>query len=229
MVSEVIQSVRTLDAFAREHWQALQIGSEVTRWFRKDREPNVLNVTPENVIAALNAAGIVCVLMGTHGINVYRDQARATQDVDILVTKRDIRKAVRTLKESFPYLETAENSAVVRFIDPVTQKAVIDLMKPTSEGIRIAFRHAVAIGKSHRIPDLEMAIVSKFLAMIAPNRKQSKRLIDAGDLTNMVEHNRKSLDLEKLRRIGDKVQLHGGSKILKLVEEIDAGRPIQLQ
>src|SRR5262249_9409519 len=82
---------------ARAHLEAMYTGSKVTRWFRKDREPNVLEVTPENVIAALHEAGIKPVLMGTHGINGYRDQARATDDVDVLVTKRDVRKAIRVL------------------------------------------------------------------------------------------------------------------------------------
>src|ERR1700680_1321779 len=117
-------------SFVREHLQALHIGSEVTRWFRKERQPQVLNVTPENVIATLHAAGINPVLMGTHGINVYRDEARATQDVDVLVTKREVRKAIRVLEEAFPYLEIVENSAVARFVDPVSQKVVLDVMKP---------------------------------------------------------------------------------------------------
>src|SRR5881275_2063381 len=109
----------------RDHLQALHIGSEVTRWFRKDREPQVLNVTPENVIATLHQAGINPVLMGTHGINVYRDEARATQDVDVLVTKRDVRKAVRVLEEVFPYLEVIDSAVVTRFLDPVSQKVVL--------------------------------------------------------------------------------------------------------
>ena len=61
----------------REHLQALHIGSEVTRWFRKERQPQVLNVSPENVIDVLHRAGINPVLMGTHGINGYRDEAGA--------------------------------------------------------------------------------------------------------------------------------------------------------
>src|SRR5438105_9558717 len=89
----------------RDHLQALHIGSELTGWFRKDREPHVLKVTPENVIATLHGVGINAVLMGTHGINVYRDEARATQDVDVLVTKREVRKAIRVLEDAFPYLE----------------------------------------------------------------------------------------------------------------------------
>jgi hypothetical protein len=227
-VLNVIQTARSKAAFAREHLQALHIGSEVTGWFRREREPHVLDVTPENVIAALNKAGVSFVLMGTHGINGYRSEARATQDVDVLVVKKDIRKAVRTLERVFPYLETVENSAVVRFVDPVTQKSVVDVIKPSSEAIREVFRHAVPVGKSHRIPDLEAAVFSKYLALTGPNRKPAKKLLDAADFTDIVVHNRAVIDLDKLLRLGNKVQPHGGTKILKLVEEIDAGRTIRI-
>lgn len=212
----------------RRHLQALHIGSEVTKWFRKEREPHVLKVTPEGVIATLSKGGINCVLMGIHGINTYRDEARATQDVDVLVTKKDVRKAVRLLEEAFPYLEVIENSVVARFLDAVTQKVVIDVMKPSSEAMRAVFRNAIAIGKTHRIPDLEMAIVSKFVATMSPNRRQAKRLLDLGDLVNIVETNRKELDMEKLKRLADKVHASGGAKILGMIEDIDAGRTIRL-
>jgi hypothetical protein len=212
----------------RVHLEAMYTGSKVTRWFRKDREPNVLDVTPENVIAALHEAGIYCVLMGTHGINGYRDQARATDDVDVLVTKREVRKAIRVLGRTFPYLDIVENSAVARFVNLATLKVAIDVMKPSSEAMRVVFRHTIPIGKTHRIPDLEMALVSKFVAMTAPNRKPGKKLIDAGDFTIIVAHNRHALDLEKLRRLADRVQPHGSEKIQAFVDEIDAGRTIHV-
>src|SRR5207244_10041305 len=125
-------------------------------------------------------------------------------------------------------LEIRENSAVARFINPVTQKVVIDVMKPTSEAMRIVFRHTVPIGKTHRIPDLEMAIVSKFLAMTGSNRKRARRVQDAADFMNMVAHNRKILDVEKLHRLGNRVRPRGGAEIVRLVEEIDAGRTIKV-
>ncbi len=224
----MIQTARSKAAFAREHLQALHIGSEVTRWFRKERESNVLSVTPENVIAALNKAGISYVLMGTHGLNGYRDEARATQDVDVLVVKKDVRKAIRTLEKTFPYLEVVENSAVARFFNPATQKVAIDVMKPSSEGIRLVFRHTIPVGKSHRIPDLEMALISKFLAMTSPNRKPPRRVQDAADFMNMVAHNRKTLDLEKLYRLADKARPHSNAEIARFIDEIDAGRTIKV-
>ena len=214
--------------FVREHLQALHIGSEVTRWFRKEREPNVINVTPEQVIAVLNSVGINAVLMGTHGINVYRDEARATQDVDVLVTKRDVRKAVRALEAEFPYLEIVENSAVVRFVDPITQKGVLDVMKPSSEAMKSVFRNAVAIDTTHRIPTLEMALISKFTAMTAPNRTRVKKLQDLADFVNVLQHNRVKLDLEKLHRLAEKACIGHTKRHRQLVADFDAGRPIDV-
>jgi hypothetical protein len=92
----------------------------------------------------------------------------------------------------------------------------------------MVFRHTIAVGKTHRIPTLEMALVSKFLAMNGPTRRPDKRLIDAGDFTNLVLHNRNVIDLKKLKQLGDKALPRGGSGILRLIEEIDAGRTIQV-
>jgi hypothetical protein len=213
--------------FVRLHRQALQIGSEVTRWFRKQQEPNVLKVTPENVLATLEQAAISCVLMGAHGINVYRDEPRASQDVDVLVTKREVRKAVRVLEETFPYLEIKENSVVACFINPVTQKGVIDVMKPTTQGIQMVFRNTVRVGDGYRIPDLEMAIVLKFMAILSPGRRVDKRVLDIADFTNMVLTNRHAMDMGKARRLAGRARTGGAARIDEMIADVDAGRVIQ--
>lgn len=213
----------------KDHLEALATSSKLTGWFRKGREPEVLNVTVENVIAALNQAGIRPVLMGTYGIGGYRSEARATEDVDVLVSKREVRKAVRVLEQEFPYLELEENVVVARFRNPVTHKVVLDVMKPTSQAIQIVFRNAVVVGESHRIPTLEMAIASKFVAIMSPTRRQKKKQVDLGDFIDVIEHNRAILNLEKLRRLADKVHPGGGAKLLNMVTDIDAGRTIHLE
>ncbi len=185
-------------------------------------------VTPEGVIAALNRAKIIPVLMGMHGLAGYRSEARATQDVDVLVTKKDLRKAVRVLEEEYPYLEVYEGPAVVRLVNPASQKPIIDLMKPSSEMMRLVFRHTIRIGKTHRIPDLEMGLICKFVAMTAPVRREAKRMIDLGDFIDMVEHNRSVIDLEKLKNFAESVQRGGGARILQMVADIDAGRRVSL-
>jgi len=210
-----------------EHLQALHIGSEVTRWFRKERQPQVLNVSPENVIDILHRAGINPVLMGTHGINGYRDEARASQDVDVLITKREVRKAVRILAEAFPSLQVHENAAVARFVDPVSQTVVLDVMKPSSEAMQMVFRNTVAIGDRYRIPTLEMALVSKFAAIRSPNRIPRKRHLDRADFTSIVDENRTLIDLDKLQKLAARVHSGGGKQILSLIADIDAGREIQ--
>jgi len=210
----------------RDHLEALATSTKLTIWFREGREPEVLNVTPENVIAALNRAGICPVLMGTYGIGGYRSEARATEDVDVLVSKRDVPKAVRALDETFPYLEIVDTPVVTRFRNAATQKIVLDLMKPTSEAMRAVFRNSVKVGKTHRIPTLEMAIVSKYLAMHGPTRRLDKKLIDAGDFTNIVLHNREAISLEKLKRLGDRFLPSISKRILHLIDELDAGRSI---
>jgi hypothetical protein len=224
----MVRQAQPTKDLVREHLQALHTSSELTTWFRRVREPQVEKVTPEGIIAALNRAGINPVLMGTHGLVAYRSEPRATQDVDLLVTKKDVRKAVAVLEQEYPYLEVLDTSIVARMRDPVSQKVVIDVIKPASEAMKLVFRHTVKIGKTHRIPDLEMMLVCKYLAMIAPNRRQDKRQVDLGDFINVIQNKRSSLDLGKLEHLADLVQPRCGQAILRIVADIDAGRPIRL-
>lgn len=223
----MIRPAHTTD-LVRRHLAALHISSELTLYFRRKYERGAAMITPEDVISALHEAGVNCVLMGTYGLNCYRSEPRATQDVDVLVTKRDVRKSVRALSEAYPDLEVNDTPAVTRFIDPTTGKPVIDLMKPTQPVYQIVFRHSISVGGTHRIPDLEMALASKFAAMVSPNREQDKKLIDAGDFVNVIKHNRDDIDLEKLKRLGEKVYPGGGEEIMQMVDDIDAGRQIKL-
>jgi hypothetical protein len=212
----------------RNHLEALRTSSELTQTYRRMYRPMAAKVTPLGVIAVLNGVGIRCVLMGTHGIGGWRSQARATQDVDVLVTKKEVRKAVRALKEAYPKLAVNDLPVVARFIDPATGKPVIDVMKPTQAVYQIVFRHTIPVGDTHRIPDLEMALASKFAAMVSPNRAPEKKMIDGGDFIDIVRHNRNAIDLGKLKRLAGKVYPNGGAEIMVMMNDIDAGRTIQL-
>jgi transposase len=64
--------------------------------------------------------------------------------------------------------------------------------------------------------------------MVSPNRLPEKKFIDAADFIDVVRHNRDQIDLAKLKRLGDKVYPNGGAEILRIVEDIDAGRKIEL-
>ena len=176
----------------------------------------------------LHEAGVIGLLLGTHGIGGYRSEPRATQDVDVLIKKKDHAKAVRAMREAFPKLEMRDTPVVTRFVDPHNGKPVIELTKPTEPLLKAAFRFSHAVGETHRVPDLELALVRKFAAMVSPNRVQSKKLIDAGDFVDMVTHNLANIDEEKLQILANKVYAQGGTEIIQVVRDVEAGRSIRI-
>src|SRR5689334_10163900 len=96
-------------------------------------------ISPYDVIATLNDAGISFVLVGLHGIGGWMNKPRATQDVDVLVAARHHKKAIKALLTAFPQLEPQEHHVVTRLCDRETHKVVIDVMKPNQQLFREAF------------------------------------------------------------------------------------------
>ncbi|HYV36668.1 MAG TPA: hypothetical protein VE988_13250 [Gemmataceae bacterium] len=219
----------TLKTLVRTHLQALHTSSWLSSHFRKNyQHPMAIDVKPESVIEVLSKAGIKFMLMGTHAVNVYREQARATQDVDVLVRTKDVAKAIKALSKAFPGLTINHTPVVARFVDPATEKVVLDVMKPNQGVLKIAFRYTRAVDQMHNVPDLEMTLVSKFAAMVSPNRRPDKKMIDGGDFMNVVMFNRQHIDLKKLRRLAEKVYRGAGKEILEMINTIDAGRTLEL-
>src|SRR5260370_4702780 len=185
-------------------------------------------ISPKKIIRLLNEAGVRFVLMGTHGLGGWRSKARATEDVDVLVAKKDHAKAVRILREAFPTLVVIDGVIVTRFKDPVTDEPRIDLMKPLQKVYQMVFRYTHKVGGSYRVPDLEMGLISKFSAMVSPYRERTRKMQDAVDFADMVIHNKGNVNMSKLARLAEQVY-HGGKKeIIQLVEDIFAGRPIRI-
>jgi hypothetical protein len=183
----------------------------------------------QEIIRLLNKGDIRFVLMGTHAIVGWRSETRATNDVDLLIVKKDHAKAVRIIHDAYPELKLVDVANVVtRFVEPTMKDAVIDLIRPGNELFRAVFRHTHRVGSTHQIPDLEMALACKFAAMTSVTRLGKKRYLDAGDFVDMVEFNREMIDLAKLKKLGEKVRPGGGKKILRLIDDIDAGRTFQV-
>lgn len=194
------------------------------------RPARVTVYDPEAIVRLLNQGKVRFVLMGTHGIVGWRSETRATDDIDVLIANRDHAKAVRIIRRAFPQLRAVDvPNVVTRFLEPGIKDPVIDLMRPSAEIYRAVFRHTHAVGTKYRIPDLEMALVCKFAAMTSPTRTIKKKYLDAGDFTDIVEFNREILDIAKLQRLAEKVKPGAGMEIAKLVDDIDAGRIIQIR
>jgi hypothetical protein len=188
--------------------------------------PEVSMITPTDVITVLDEAGVRFVLMGNYGITGWRGEARATEDVDILVRTRDHRKAVGAIHEAYPRLQIGEFTVVTRFVDPATATPLIDLMKPTQPLFKVAFRQTILVEGGYRIPNLEFALACKFAAMVSPHRADEKKFLDASDFTLMVKKNLSAIRQGHLTRLGERVYPGGGTKIRGLVEDIKAGRRI---
>src|SRR5690349_10145830 len=133
------------------HLEALRISSEITRTLRKMYRPEVCMAPPTDVIAVLNEAAVGFILMGNYGMVGWRREPRATEDVDVLVRKRDHAKAVRAIHAAFPHLQVTDFAVVTRFLDPATETPLIDLMKPTQPLFKVAFRQTVLVEEGYRV------------------------------------------------------------------------------
>jgi hypothetical protein len=206
------------------HAAALRISSEITRTLRKMYWPKMSMVAPAKVIASLNRANVRFMLIGNYGITGWRDEPRATEDVDVLVQTRDYRKAVQVIRKAFPRLEVKDFETPVRFLDPATGRQLIELWKPVQPLFKVAFRQMVRVEEGYWIPNLEFALACKFAAMKLPDRPYEKKFLDAADFISILEKNALEIRLDRLRRLGERIYPDGGAEILELVEDAKAGR-----
>jgi hypothetical protein len=211
-----------------KHLQAMRITSALTNNFRRMYKPAAAMVTPEVVFRILNRAKVKFVLMGAHGIGGWCVEPRATQDVDVLIQKRGHATAVKALQKAFPDLSVVDLPVVTRFLDPLDGQPVIDLMKPVEDLYAEAFQSAVAVGKSHRIPSLEVALACKYAAMVSANREARKKALDEADFISMALRNYDQIKTDVLFSLGEMVKNSGRREVLRLVEDAKAGRRLRM-
>lgn len=187
-----------------------------------------LEITPFDVSRVLDGVGVVYVLVGAHAAAGYTGAPRATIDVDVVV--RHPKKAAAELTKAFPHL-TARDTPVVTRLVRADGVAVIDVMKAnTSELWRRLLKIArpIRIGSAVvRVPPVEGMLAAKLAAMVSPHRLAAKKMFDAGDFIQIVQVNQQ-LDLRLLRELGELVYAGGGQEILKLVDDVRAGRPLRV-
>lgn len=206
---------------AIDHERALLISSRITTNLRKMYKRKAADVQPQQVIKVLKQASVKFVLMGAHGIAGWLDEPRATQDVDVLIQTR-YKQAVQAIAKAFPGLMVQDLPAITRFLDPIDKLPVIDLMRPQAALHKLVWKNVHQVGKSHRIPDLEMALVLKYAAMQSPDRAMKKRLQDKADFIGMVTRNHEIIDVPKLRKLAKGIKAGSSEEILRLVDEARA-------
>jgi hypothetical protein len=187
-------------------------------------------VSPNEVIALLNDAGISFVLVGAYGLVGWTKKPRATEDVDVIVAAKHQRKAVRALLAAFAHLEEYDLPVVTRLRDRESKTVAIDVMKPNQQLFREAFKHTCSVtleGQTYRIPSLEMAIAMKFAPMISLTRSDEHKYQDASDFITIIKAN-PSIDLEKLAELGELVYPGGGQELVEKVRQVRAGETLKL-
>jgi hypothetical protein len=187
-------------------------------------------IPPLDVIRALNDAKISFVLVGAYGLAGWRKEPRATEDVDVVVAAKQVKKAVKVLCNAFPELEPVDLPVIVRLRQRGTENVAIDVMKPVQQPYREVFKHthSVQMGKQKfRVPSLEMAVLMKYSAMTSLNRAEEDIHQDAHDFILIVKNNRE-LDKEKLAELGTLLYADGGKDALELVSKALAGEKLNL-
>jgi hypothetical protein len=185
---------------------------------------------PLDVIRALNKAKIHFVLVGAYGLAGWRQEARATEDVDVVVAARQIKKAVTVLLDAFPHLEAVDHPVVVRLRERDEKDVAIDVMKPVQPPYRQVFKHTHTVkaeGQTYRVPTLEMAIVMKFSAMTSLYRADKDKYVDAHDFILLVEKN-PNFEKAKLAQLGSLIYEDGGKDVVEMARKVLAGEKLNL-
>lgn len=210
-----------------DHTAALEASLSLCRSFTKMHPQAGRMIDPSLVLQTLRQAGVRFVLMGAHGIGGWLQQARATRDVGVVVRKSDHKKAVRAIRQRFPDLVLDEHTLVTRFLDAANAEPLIDLMRPV-DLYRHAFDNAVRLESGHHVPNLELAIASKFRALTSRNRPQEKLHLDASDFIQMVKRHHEQLDRDRLKRLAESIFAEGGEQVLNMVDDVLAGRRLKI-
>jgi hypothetical protein len=187
-------------------------------------------ILPHEVIAILNREKISFVLVGAHGIAGWMNEPRATQDIDIVVSAKHHKKAIRALLAAFPELEEYDLPVVTRLRRSDTTKVAIDVMKTNQQLYRVALKHTRPVqagGQTYKIPSLEMALAMKFAAMISLYRQDEDKYQDAHDFIRMIKVNA-DIDQKTLAELGDLVYPGGGQEIVEKVRQVRTGETLKL-
>jgi len=209
------------------HAYAIRTSARLTSDFRRLHRKSAMDITPQDVIDVLNAAGLNnWVLMGLHGYVGYMPDPRATQDVDIMVPYSSRARAKKAIAARWPELVVREISSVTRFLDPGdldaegNPKPVVDLMHPWSPFQELILKEYVSVDQQtqHRLPTLEAAMVSKYAAMRPPDGDRAEKEYHAVDFRRLARANRDRILTDDLRRIAELVWEGGADDIGRFVQ-----------
>jgi len=184
-------------------------------------------ISPSVVGRALRDARVSYVIVGAHASNGYSGRPRATADVDVIV--RSVKRAESAIATRYPKLSVRREFGMIRFIDGTLE--AVDLITTSQRPLcrrLLKENRSVRVGSERvRIPRLEGVLAMKFEAMRLSERRLHDKYQDACDFARVVEAN-EAIDLDALGHLGDLVCARGGVKVTNLVEDVRAGRRMEI-
>ena len=185
-------------------------------------------IQPKEVIRILNAAKISFTLVGARGLAGWTQKPRATEDVDVVVTARHIKKARAALTTAFPHLHVIDAPLVVRLKDGKMGPAAVRLLKPAPLLLRAALRNTRTVRSErhqYKVPSLEMALALIFDRLVSPYRDDVDKILDAEEFGQMVRHHR-VINWHRLSALGGLVFFGGGGNLIATVRRVQAGEQL---
>jgi hypothetical protein len=141
-------------------------------------------------LADLLRSGIPFVVVGARAVNVYINEPRNTQDIDILTNQYD--ELAEWTHREYPDLEMQTSELVIRFSDG--SNPILDIMKPNDETFQHALKDTKQVGK-FQVVSPEALIAMKFGAIMSGHRKLARKAQDRVDIGNILDNTK--VDLRK--------------------------------
>ncbi len=191
-------------------------------------------VNPLEVAALFESENVSYVLIGGHMLSYYTGIARATVDVDVIISSADFARASKAIQQAYTQFKRHDYAYHVTYD---TKKAHtkdperIDLVKDGFPLFRtIVQQYCVRVRtKKHliKIPTIEAAIALKFAASISPNRGDENKPIDNADLMKLIRVTPK-FDEKALLALGELIYRGGGKELVAVVNDIKEGKATSL-
>lgn len=208
--------------YAQFGWECLDDTLRITR------KQVTLMFEPPEAIRTLNKAKIPFVVMGLYGISGWLKDPRATDDFDVLVAMKDVKRTAKAICADFPFLTARDTPVVVRLENE--GKALMDIMKPHHPLFKLALKRvgeARLHGLKVKVPTKEMALGLKYFAMTSFGRQPNAKYQDAHDFINMAKNN-KGYDFAMLKELGEMAFAGGGDDLMLQFDLAVSGKMLEL-
>jgi hypothetical protein len=180
-----------------------------------------------DIFSRLDAAGVEWVLVGAQAVNLYLVRPRATVDVDIVVRKKDLRKAKKALEEACGDVTDSE----VHFrglLWPAPSRLEVDVIKSTSHPLFDEALDRKVPVEGVPAPCIEALLALKYLSAVSPWRSKPDKLQDISDFIRAFFDNRPRIDRSLLSDLASRAYKNAGAEFEKFLEDVEDDRPITI-